>query len=112
MSNLKLSTLITPPTFKFSAIPTPPSTTNAPVVVEDDPKVELIFVVVIVFEISKLSVSRDILSTLSVTKESVSFDAPGALSAVMYVKPSTDLTPPSDPQVVPEYPSKEDVSVL
>ena len=34
VSNLKLSMLITPPTFKFSAIPTPPSTTNAPVVVD------------------------------------------------------------------------------
>jgi len=47
-----------------------------------------------------------------VTKESVSFEAPGVLSAEMYVKPSTDFTPPSDPQVDPEYPSKADVSVL
>jgi hypothetical protein len=47
-----------------------------------------------------------------VTKESVSFEAPGELSAEINVKPSTDLTPPNEPQVDPEYPSKEDVSVL
>ena len=104
--------MITPPTFKFSAIPTPPSTTNAPVVVDVEVKVELIFVVKIVAATSKLSVSRDIASTPFVTKESVSFEAPGELSAEINVKPSTDFTPPSDPQVAPVYPSKEDVSVL
>ena len=90
------------PTYNAPAIPTPPSTTKAPEVVLVEAVVALILTVVILVATSILSVSTANACVPLVTKFNVSSEAPGVVSAVINVKPSTDLTPPSEPQLVPE----------
>ena len=93
------------PTFKFSAIPTPPATTNAPELTVVEVVVALTSSVVIDVANSKIDVLSDIRWTLSVTNLNVLSDAFGVSSGLIKVAPSTDRTPPRLDQTVPWYPS-------
>ena len=91
---------ILPPTYRFSAMPTPPDTTSAPVEL-------LVLAVVDLTATSMLDViSRSVVSSVirrvpPVWKNSVSSSSPGAVSAMINVSPSTSLTPPSVFQAMP-----------
>jgi len=53
-----------------------------------------------------------VLSAAAAKNSNSSFEAPEEVSARIYVRPSTERTPPSDVQALPLYPSNAILSLL